>query len=102
MGKTTLALHLASLAGACHPDAHLFVDLHDHATTLLRSGDVDGAREIYARELRLARLRRQPYAVARATDGLADCLPAADPEALRLRREAHALYEELGVPPEAW
>ncbi|WP_239117451.1 AfsR/SARP family transcriptional regulator [Paractinoplanes ferrugineus] len=29
-GKTTLALHVAALAGADYPDAHLFIDLHGH------------------------------------------------------------------------
>ena len=30
-GKTTLALHLATLVGDHYPDAHLFVDLHGHS-----------------------------------------------------------------------
>ena len=30
-GKTTLALHVASLVGDEYPDAHLFVDLHGHS-----------------------------------------------------------------------
>jgi DNA-binding SARP family transcriptional activator/tetratricopeptide (TPR) repeat protein len=30
-GKTTLALHVASLVGAAYPDAHLFIDLHGHS-----------------------------------------------------------------------
>ncbi|MEU4239168.1 BTAD domain-containing putative transcriptional regulator [Actinoplanes sp. NPDC026619] len=29
-GKTTLALHVAALAGDDYPDAHLFIDLHGH------------------------------------------------------------------------
>ncbi|MEU4428845.1 tetratricopeptide repeat protein, partial [Actinoplanes sp. NPDC024001] len=72
--------------------------LHDYAATLHRSGDVPAAREAYERSLRIAREVRQPYSVARALAGIAGCLDAADPQRRRLRAEALALFEQMGVP----
>lgn len=54
-GKTTLAVHVATVLGRCYPDAHLFVDLHGHSeqspltpaaalATLLRQLGVPGER----------------------------------------------------------
>ncbi|WP_328462931.1 tetratricopeptide repeat protein [Actinoplanes sp. NBC_00393] len=48
--------------------------VHDYAVTLHRSGDVPAAREAFERSLRLARAAGQPYSIARAAAGLANCL----------------------------
>jgi hypothetical protein len=42
-GKTTLALHVASLVGGRYPDAHLYVDLHGHSEQQPLSGRSGGA-----------------------------------------------------------
>ncbi|MEV4274456.1 AfsR/SARP family transcriptional regulator [Actinoplanes xinjiangensis] len=64
------ALDVARRAGEVNYEADF---RHDYATTLLRSGDVAAARAEYERSLAVARKRGQPYAVARATAGLAGC-----------------------------
>ncbi|WP_433792449.1 BTAD domain-containing putative transcriptional regulator [Actinoplanes sp. CA-252034] len=70
---------------------------HDLATTLLRAGDVTGAREMYERSLRLATAGRMAYSMARALTGLAACLDPDDPEAAGLRTRAAGLFREIGI-----
>ena len=64
------ALDVARRAGEVNYEADF---RHDYATTLLRSGDRPAARAEFERSLAVARSRRQPYAVARATASLAGC-----------------------------
>jgi DNA-binding SARP family transcriptional activator/tetratricopeptide (TPR) repeat protein len=72
----------------------------NYATTLLRSGDVPAAHTVFEQTLHRARGWRQPYAIARATWGLAECLAVTDPSRARaLRQEAHAMFDEMGVSP---
>ncbi|MEU4155382.1 BTAD domain-containing putative transcriptional regulator [Actinoplanes sp. NPDC026670] len=74
----------------------------NYAATLLRSGDVATARAVYEQTLRRVRGWRQPYAIARATWGLAECLDRVDPaRAVLLRRDAQVMFDEMGVPAPA-
>ncbi|WP_436525805.1 BTAD domain-containing putative transcriptional regulator [Actinoplanes sp. HUAS TT8] len=74
---------------------------NDWATTLLRMGDPAGAREMYGQSLRMAQAARLVHPIARAQAGLAACLDPDDPEAQRLRAQAHELFERMGVAPDA-
>ncbi|MFC7534942.1 BTAD domain-containing putative transcriptional regulator [Actinoplanes sp. GCM10030250] len=73
--------------------------LRDFGTTLLRAGDVPGARELYQRSLSQARRHGLPFCTAQALSGLAECAESTDAgEARRLWSEALVLFEEMGVP----
>jgi DNA-binding SARP family transcriptional activator/tetratricopeptide (TPR) repeat protein len=73
--------------------------VHDYAATLHRSGDVHAARENYAESLRLARAASQPYSIARALAGIAECIAGSRPQqAGDMRAEALRLFEDLGTP----
>jgi DNA-binding SARP family transcriptional activator len=88
------AVELAEQVGEIRTRADI---LHDRASTLLRSGDTGAARDGFELSLATARRWDQPYAIARAAAGLADCLEPADPErARRLRAESRALFDQIG------
>ncbi|MGX6603664.1 BTAD domain-containing putative transcriptional regulator [Micromonosporaceae bacterium Da 78-11] len=73
--------------------------LHDLGTTLLASGDLPAARQVFEESLRLSREVPLPYSVAQAETGLAECLVSTDPAgARRLLGRARVTFARLGTP----
>ncbi|WP_232344742.1 AfsR/SARP family transcriptional regulator [Actinoplanes awajinensis] len=71
---------------------------YEYAVTLLRRGDRAEARVLLEHSLRVARVSRNLYSIARVQAGLAACLDHGDPEAERLRARARELFDRMGIP----
>ncbi|WP_433827539.1 AfsR/SARP family transcriptional regulator [Actinoplanes sp. CA-015351] len=70
---------------------------YQHAVTLRLSGDIPAAQATFEHSLRIATAARLSYVIARAQEGLADCLDHRDPEAVRLRASACDLFDRMGI-----
>ncbi|AEV88901.1 AfsR family transcriptional regulator [Actinoplanes sp. SE50] len=71
---------------------------NEWAVTLRRFDDLAGARELHEHARRIAQAAGNPYSIARAHAGLADCLDPADPAAERHRVQAREIFDRIGVP----